>query len=144
MAPAGGTAMPGGRFAKEMNVLKEHLGKHQLKFTRQRELILTAFLRQEHITAEAMYHQLAKTDPHLGLATIYRTLNLFCDAGIAQARHFGSQTQYDNLICTSCGKIIEFENCEIEKLQEEVATRNGFTIQTHRLELYGLCSRCRH
>ncbi len=49
-----------------MNVLKEHLGKHQLKFTRQRELILTAFLRQEHITAEAMYHQLAKTDPHLG------------------------------------------------------------------------------
>jgi Fur family transcriptional regulator, ferric uptake regulator len=145
--------MATGKFAKEMNVLKEHLGKHQLKFTRQRELILTAFLRQEHITAEAMYHQLAKTDPHLGLATIYRTLNLFCDAGIAQARHFGSQTQYDNvahkghhdhLICTSCGKIIEFENCEIEKLQEEVAARNGFTIQTHRLELYGLCSRCRH
>jgi len=142
-----------GKFEKEMNVLKEHLGKHQLKFTRQRELILTAFLRQEHITAEAMYHQLAKTDPHLGLATIYRTLNLFCDAGIAQARHFGSQTQYDNvahkghhdhLICTGCGKIVEFENCEIEKLQEEVATRNGFTIQTHRLELYGLCSRCRH
>jgi Fur family ferric uptake transcriptional regulator len=132
--------MATGKFAKEMNVLKEHLGKHQLKFTRQRELILTAFLRQEHITAEA-------------IATIYRTLNLFCDAGIAQARHFGSQTQYDNvshkghhdhLICTGCGKIVEFENCEIEKLQEEVATRNGFTIQTHRLELYGLCSRCRH
>ena len=73
--------MPLGKFAKEMEALKEHLGKHQLKFTRQRELILTAFLRQEHITAEAMYHQLAKTDPHLGLATIYRTLNLFCDAG---------------------------------------------------------------
>ena len=78
--------MGSAKFAKEMNALKEHLGKHQLKFTRQREMILTAFLRQEHITAEAMYHQLAKTDPHLGLATIYRTLNLFCDAGIAQAR----------------------------------------------------------
>jgi Fur family ferric uptake transcriptional regulator len=82
---------------KEMKALKEHLGKHQLKLTRQRELILSAFLRQEHITAEAMYHQLAKSDPHLGLATIYRTLNLFCDAGLAQARHFGSQTQYDNI-----------------------------------------------
>ena len=46
--------MPAAKFAKEMNVLKEHLGKHLLKFTRQRELILTAFLRQEHITAEAM------------------------------------------------------------------------------------------
>jgi len=141
------------KHVKEMEALKEHLGKHQLKVTRQRELILSAFLRQEHITAEAMYHQLAKSDPHLGLATIYRTLNLFCDAGLAQARHFGSQTQYDNvshkghhdhLICTNCEKIVEFENEEIERLQEEVATQNGFTITTHRLELYGLCSRCRH
>ena len=107
---------------------------------------------QEHITAEEMYHQLARKDPHLGLATIYRTLNLFCEAGLAQARHFGTQTQYDNishkghhdhLICTGCGKIVEFENCDIERLQEEVASRNGFTIQTHRLELYGLCSPCR-
>ncbi|MCG3778425.1 MAG: Ferric uptake regulation protein [Nitrospira sp.] len=138
---------------KEMKTLTEHLGKHQLKLTRQRELILGAFLRQEHITAEAMYHQLAKSDPHLGLATIYRTLNLFCDAGLAQARHFGSQTQYDNiahkghhdhLICTNCQKIVEFENEEIEQLQEDVARKNGFTITTHRLELYGLCSRCRH
>ncbi len=138
---------------KEMQVLKEHLAKHQLKLTRQRELILSVFLKKEHITAEEMYHLLAKKDPHLGLATIYRTLNLFCDAGLAQARHFGSQTQYDNvshkrhhdhLICTGCGKIVEFENCEIERLQEEVATKNGFVIQTHKLELYGLCSSCRH
>ena len=138
---------------KEMQVLKEHLAKHQLKLTRQRELILSVFLKKEHITAEEMYHLLAKKAPHLGLATIYRTLNLFCDAGLAQARHFGSQTQYDNvshkghhdhLICTSCGKIVEFENCEIERLQEEVAAKNGFVIQTHKLELYGLCSSCRH
>jgi Fur family transcriptional regulator, ferric uptake regulator len=151
--PDGGVIMASSKYAKEMEALKDHLAKHQLKLTRQRELILSAFLRQEHITAEAMYHQLAKSDPHLGLATIYRTLNLFCEAGLAQARHFGSQTQYDNvshkghhdhLICTSCGKIVEFENCEIERLQEEVAAKNGFTIQTHRLELYGLCSRCRH
>ena len=44
-----------------------------------------------------MYDELARKDPHLGLATIYRTLNLFCDAGLAQARHFGTQTQYDNV-----------------------------------------------
>src|SRR5574341_1185038 len=127
--------MASGKYAKEMETLKDHLTKHQLKLTRQRELILSAFLRQEHITAEAMYHQLAKTDPHLGLATIYRTLNLFCEAGLAQARHFGSQTQYDNvahkghhdhLICTDCGRIVEFENEEIERLQNQVASRHGF------------------
>lgn len=137
---------------KEIAALKEHLAKHHLKLTRQREHILNAFLRTEHVTAEQMYRQLSKHDPHIGLATIYRTLNLFCEAGLAQARHFGSQTQYDNvshkghhdhLICTGCGKIVEFENCDIERLQEEVARRNGFKIHTHKLELYGLCAACR-
>ena len=139
------------RNLKEFTVLKDHLGKHQLKLTRQRERILALFLKTEHVTAEHMYRSLSKRDPHIGLATIYRTLNLFCDAGLAQARHFGAQTQYDNvshkrhhdhLICTTCGKIVEFENCEIERLQEEVAAKHGFVIQTHKLELYGLCSRC--
>jgi Fur family ferric uptake transcriptional regulator len=138
---------------KDITLLKDHLAKHQLKLTRQREHILNVFLKMEHITAEQMYRMLAKKDPHIGLATIYRTLNLFCEAGLAQARHFGAQTQYDNvshkghhdhLICTGCGKIVEFANCDIEHLQEEVAKRNGFTIQTHKLELYGLCSSCRH
>jgi Fur family transcriptional regulator, ferric uptake regulator len=141
------------RHTKEIAALKTHLAKHQLKLTRQREQILDAFLKNEHITAEQMYRVLNKKDPHVGLATIYRTLNLFCEAGLAQARHFGTQTQYDNvshkghhdhLICTGCGKIVEFENCEIERLQEEVARRNGFVIQTHKLELYGLCASCRH
>ena len=138
---------------EEIAVLKEHLAKRQLKLTRQREHILTAFLKMQHVTAEQMYRQLARKDPHIGLATVYRTLNLFCEAGLAQARHFGTQTQYDNvthkghhdhLICTSCGRIVEFENCEIERLQEEVARKHGFRIQTHKLELYGLCSACRH
>ena len=142
-----------GKPVKEMEALRHHLSKHNLKLTRQRELILVEFLKKEHITAEEMYHQLAKKDPHLGLATIYRTLNLFCEVGFAQARHFGSQTQYDNvshkghhdhLICTGCGKIVEFENEDIERLQEEVASGHGFTIKTHKLELYGLCSKCRN
>ena len=142
-----------GKNMKENAALRDHLAKRQLKLTRQREYILNAFLKTEHVTAEQMYRQLARKDPHIGLATIYRTLNLFCEAGLAQARHFGAQTQYDNvwqkghhdhLICTSCGKIVEFENCQIEALQQEVARKNGFSIETHRLELYGLCSACRH
>jgi|SRR5579885_743608 Fur family ferric uptake transcriptional regulator len=141
------------RTPPDIEILKQHLAKHQLKLTRQRELILTAFLKMEHVTAEQLHVMLSKRHSHIGLATIYRTLNLFCEAGIAQARHFGTQTQYDNvshkghhdhLICTGCGKIVEFANCDIERLQEEVAKRNGFTIQTHKLELYGLCAACRH
>jgi Fur family ferric uptake transcriptional regulator len=136
---------------KELEILKTHLSKHSLKLTRQRELILTTFLKLEHVTAEQLYHILAKKDPHIGLATIYRTLKLFCETGLAQERHFGSQTQFDNvahkghhdhLICTGCGKIVEFHNCQIEDLQEEVAKKNGFTIKTHKLELYGLCPAC--
>ena len=136
---------------KELEILKHHLPKNSLKLTRQRELILTTFLKMEHVTAEQLYHILAKKDPHMGLATIYRTLKLFCETGLAQERHFGSQTQFDNvahkehhdhLICTSCGKIIEFHNCQIEDLQEAVARKHGFMIKTHKLELYGFCSDC--
>ena len=131
---------------KELELLKQHLIKNNLKITRQRENILTSFLKMEHVTAEQMYRMLAKKDPHIGLATVYRTLKLLCDAGLAQEQHFGSQTQFDNvahkghhdpLICTLCDKIIEFESCQIEDLQEEVARENGFTISTHKLELYG-------
>lgn len=144
---------------KELAILKEHLAKHNLKLTRQRENILTTFLKMEHITAEQMYRLLAKKDPHIGLATVYRTLKLLCEIGLAQEQHFGAQTQFDNvahkghhdhLICTTCEKIIEFENCQIETLQEEVAMQHGFSIRTHRLELYcepirlpnGECKNC--
>jgi Fur family ferric uptake transcriptional regulator len=131
---------------KELEVLKRHLARNNLKLTRQRENILTLFLKMEHVTAEQMYRMLAKKDPHIGLATVYRTLKLLCEAGLAQEQHFGSQTNFDNvahkghhdhLICTLCNKIIEFENCQIEELQEEVARENGFTIKNHKLELYG-------
>ncbi len=132
---------------KELDILQKHLSKNGLKLTRQRKNILTAFLKMEHVTAEHMYRLLSRKDPHIGLATVYRTLKLLCETSLAQEQHFGTQTQFDNvahkghhdhLICTQCPKIIEFENCQIEALQEEVATENGFTIRTHKLELYGV------
>ena len=135
----------------EIAILREHLTQHELRVTSQREIILETFLKMEHVTAEQIYHELTKRTPHIGLATIYRTLNLLCECGLAQQRHFGTQTHFDNvshkghhdhMICTQCGTIIEFENCDIEKLQEEVARRHKFHITTHKLELYGQCSTC--
>lgn len=138
---------------RETETLKRYLEAHHLKLTRQRQLILKVFLGKDHITAEDLYREIGRRGERAGLATVYRTLNLLCDCGLAQQRHFSeSRTLYDNvsnkdhhdhLICTKCGSIVEFENPAIERLQELVARKNKFTIYRHKLELYGLCKRCR-
>lgn len=134
-------------------ILKRHLADNGLKLTRQRKAILRAFLNKDHVTAEDLYKEISRRNVKAGLATVYRTLNLLCRCGLAQQRHFGdSKTLYDNvhnkshhdhLICTRCGKIVEFENPAIERLQERVARENRFSIYNHKLELYGLCGACR-
>jgi Fur family ferric uptake transcriptional regulator len=139
---------------KVAEILKEHLAQNHLKLTKQRETIVQTFLKMErHITAEELYREVFKKNPSIGIATVYRTLHLLCECGVAQQRQFGEgQTRYDpvynknhhdHLICNHCGKIIEFENSSIEKLQEKVASQHRFTILSHKLELYGLCVQCK-
>ena len=125
-----------------------------LKSTRQREAILDEFLRVgTHISTEELYLRLRRKNPQIGYATVHRTLKLFAECGIAEQRHFGDgQARYeaseldehhDHLICINCGRIVEFEDPRIERLQEEVARQHGFSIERHRLELYGRCESCR-
>jgi Fur family ferric uptake transcriptional regulator len=123
----------------------------QLKYTKQRKLILSAFLEIDHVTARELHILLKKKGHRMALGTIYRTMNLFCQMGYAQPRHFKSQTQFDNtfhkghhdhLICISCGHIKEFEDREIESLQTVIAESYGYVLTTRKLELYGLCSSC--
>ena len=132
---------------------RSYLVTQGLKSTRQRDLILDAFLRAgEHLSTEELYLRLREQHPHIGYATVHRTLKLFAECGIAEPRHFGDgQTRYessareehhDHLICTVCGAIVEFENPQIEALQESVASQHGFRIVRHRLELYGCCAAC--
>lgn len=138
---------------KEEEVLKKHISRHNLKVTKERSAVLRVFLDSErHITAEALYRKMKDEGATIGLATIYRTLNLFCESGLAEQRQFGDgQARYeliynvnhhDHLICQECKRIIEFENEEIEALQKKVAKKNDFKIFSHKLELYGLCSSC--
>ena len=133
---------------------KDFLLSQGLKSTNQRELILEEFLRAgSHLSTEELYLRLRRKNPRIGYATVHRTLKLFAECGIAEQRHFGDgQARYeasdhdehhDHLICVACGKIVEFEDPRIEKLQIEVAGGQGFTIERHRLELYGCCSDCR-
>ena len=138
--------------SRSRDLLHERLREHGLKLTHQRELIAQLFLNQDHITVEDLYHEVAKKDPSIGIITVYRTLKLLCQWELAQERHFGKgKTIYDNvawkahhdhLICTKCGKIIEFENFQIEQFQEQVAREHDFRITFHKLELYGLCKAC--
>lgn len=139
---------------KEEEVLKHFLAKNGLKLTKQRKLVLDAFLSHEkHVSAEELYREIYSHEPSIGLATIYRTLGLLSKCGLAQARHFGDgQTRYehtyghkhhDHLICLKCGDILEFHNKKIESLQVEVTKEHNFEVLSHKLEIYGLCSKCR-
>jgi Fur family transcriptional regulator, ferric uptake regulator len=138
----------------KLKIFKDFIAEKGLKSTRQRDIILDCFLSSDrHLSIEELYLKLRSKHPGIGYATVYRTLKLFAESGIAREMQFGDgQTRYehveegehhDHLICTRCGTIMEFENETIEKIQADVAASHDFIIQKHRLELYGLCARCR-
>ncbi len=131
----------------------DYLQQHSLNSTQQRELIVDQFLRcRDHVSIEQLLARVRKRNRKVGYATVYRTLKLLAEAGLASQIEFGEgQTRYevagehhDHFICTSCGLILEFEDPQIERLQEEVAQRlGGFVITRHRHELYGICAKKR-
>jgi Fur family ferric uptake transcriptional regulator len=138
----------------EPEVLRRYLSMHDLKMTTQREKILDVFLKtQGHVTAEQLYDRIKRVDASIGFTTVYRTLRLFCACGLAQERNFGhgparyenahTRHHHDHLVCVKCGKIIEFENDQIEQIQREVALKYRFEPLDHRHELYGHCEDCR-
>ena len=105
-----------------------------------------------HASAEELLGQVRKQDKKIGLTTVYRTLKLLTECGLATERKFNRQVSifeparlgqhHDHLICLGCGRILEFENKAIETLQEAVARDQGFAITHHILELYGTCLDC--
>jgi Fur family transcriptional regulator, ferric uptake regulator len=136
-------------------VLKEYLQRHGLKASRQRDIIADVFFKADgHLRVEELLQRVRAIDPKVSQATVYRTMKLLTECGLAAARNFlDGQTRYersdqsgehhDHLICTECGKIVEFVDERIEELQERVATSKGFTVTNHKMELYGLCADCR-
>jgi Fur family ferric uptake transcriptional regulator len=131
----------------------DFLSRAGLKSTRQRERIAHAFFAgRRHVSAEELYHQLRSRDAGLGLVTVYRTLKLLRQAGLATERTFGeSYARFDpnpadwthhHLICTRCGKIQEFQDATLRELGARVARSRGFTLTEQRLELYGICRDC--
>ncbi len=136
----------------ELKALADYLEKNNLKHTKQRELILMAFLEAKgHVTSDDLFQTVREQHPTIGYTTVYRTMKLLAEAGLATERHFDDGiTRYelelehhDHLVCEKCGKIIEFECEAIENAQREIARSHGFEILRHRHELYGNCRECR-
>jgi Fur family ferric uptake transcriptional regulator len=131
---------------------KDHLRRERLKSTAQRDTIAKVFLTtHRHISVEELYQEVKRRNPRIGYATVYRTLKLLTECGLAVERHFrdgearyesGQKRHHDHLICESCGKIVEFEEPRIEVLQEATARRLAFRLTGHKMELYGRCRDC--
>jgi Fur family ferric uptake transcriptional regulator len=127
--------------------------KKGLRSTDQRRLIVETFFHADnHVSIEELLAKVRASDRRIGYATVYRTLKLLAESGVANERSFGDgltryeladdATHHDHLICVGCGDIVEFEEPRIEELQDKVARKHGFKLRSHKHELYGLCPKC--
>jgi Fur family transcriptional regulator, ferric uptake regulator len=134
-------------------MLKTYMDRKGLRSTDQRRLIVETFFHADnHVSIEELLAQVRAKDPRVGYATVYRTLKLLTECGVANERRFGDgltryeladeTSHHDHLICVECGDITEFEEPRIEELQEKIAKKYGFDLRSHKHELYGLCAKC--
>ena len=137
----------------QTGLFKTLVSEGGLKSTKQRDEILRIFLNSSgHKSLSQIYTLVAKADPKIGYATVYRTLKLLTRLGLADQRKFADgETRYeptsagnhhDHLICLDCGKIMEFEDQALEALQNDIAQHHHFEVFHHRMELYGRCVDC--
>jgi Fur family ferric uptake transcriptional regulator len=140
-------------FQEEKDIFLEHIKKSGLRKTAQRELILEVFLQTEdHLSSEDLYRLVQKQDPNVGQTTVYRTLKLLTEAGLAREVRLGDGRTYyehhfdhdhhDHMICTECGEVIEFFSAEIEELQDQMAEKFNFHPTHHSLRILGICEEC--
>ena len=136
-----------------MDTLDE-LKNSGLKATLPRLTILDIFQRaeQRHMTADDVFRVLMEGGSDIGLATVYRVLSQFEQAGLLVRSHFESGRavyeldggeHHDHLVCVTCGKVEEFFDAQIEKRQQAIAQERGWLLQDHAMSLYGVCAACR-
>jgi Fur family ferric uptake transcriptional regulator len=142
-----------GKAEQRMELFHSRLRDRGLKSTSPRDDIARVFFGLgRHVSAEELYAEVRKINPHVGYATIYRTLKLLKECELLTERHFDEDQarfevagghHHDHFICEQCGKIVEFEDDAIERMQQDVARKLGVVLTRHKLELYGLCADCR-
>lgn len=140
----------------EEQKLKNDLKQKGYKLTLQRRAILDIIVKSEgkHLTAEELYDEVKKECPEIGLATVYRTLQLLeemkilskLDIGDGSSRyeliHEDENHQHHHLICNNCGKVIEVKGDLLESLEHNIEEKYDFKVLNHSVKFYGLCSEC--
>ncbi|MDW7674852.1 MAG: Fur family transcriptional regulator [Bacillota bacterium] len=133
----------------------EKLHEHDYKITPQRRIILKVFLDnlEHHLSAEEIYNIVKETHPEIGLATVYRTLDLLAELEVLQRVNFGDgRSRYEfsdrevhhhhHLICLGCGEVTEFDDDKLEVLEKTISEKSSFKIVDHQLKFYGYCNKC--
>lgn len=137
-----------------IRVFQSYIVGKGLKCTPQRFTIVEVFIKSlGHPSTEEIYDRVRTIDSTIGQTTVYRTMKLLCDSGLAREVQFGDglhryerrlgTEHHDHLICESCGSTVEVVDPQIEELQEELARKHDFYPTTHHLYMYGICANCR-
>jgi len=134
--------------------LNAYMERKGLRSTSQRRLVSEVFFKTSgHHSIDDVLAMVRAKDPKVGYATVYRTMKLLVECGLANERQFGETVtrfeialhdqHHDHLICVECKRIVEFEDDGIEELQKKLAEKYGFSLLSHKHELYGICAECR-
>jgi Fur family ferric uptake transcriptional regulator len=133
---------------------RRYLREHHQPITRQRDLVArVVFLSQDHLSVDGIRRELRQQGARVGLATVYRTLDLLVESGLVRAHEFGegfkryepmaSHAHHEHLICERCGRVLEFAHERLERMLPVLADEHGFQHRRHRVEIYGVCRTCR-
>ena len=131
----------------------QYVARKGLRHTEQREKVLNAFLNTEkHVTIQELHDLVRKENRGIGYATVARTVKLMCESGLCRSvdfddgalryEHKYNHEHHDHLICTSCGKFEEIYSPQLERIQRELVKKHGYTQQSHKLDIFGLCPEC--
>ena len=140
-----------------MELLKQRLKTRKHKMTTQRNTVLNVFVEHpgEHLSAEDVYGILRDQSLDIGLATVYRSLDLLAEVGILQKMEFGDgcsryevgtmtpdEHQHHHMICLKCGKVAEFQDDLLDQLEKNISQKSGFRIVDHQVKFFGYCKEC--
>jgi Fur family ferric uptake transcriptional regulator len=135
--------------------IETELRKHGFKITPQRRTIISEIIgANEHLTPNAIHERVLRAHPSIGLVTIYRTLEMLAELGLICETHAGGSCRsylmrrpaehHHHLICSDCGRVIDFTDCGLDKLERRLTRETRFKISGHLLEFLGQCGDCRH
>ena len=135
------------------DIFYKHLKRVGLKHTDQRDTILRTFLEtRDHLSTDELFRLTRKKDPKIGFTTVYRTLKLLADCGlasevafndgIARYEHQYQRRNHHHMVCTECGSSVEFFSTDIERIEREIGRKNKYLPTRHTFQIYGICEKC--